>query len=299
MTIIGSCNSCLLEVDTADKYINCPDCNRIYHEKCWSKNNSKCSEYGCKGKKEIVASEPDSSTVNQNQTGNLNNNSDIPINNQDNFRRVANSPQNKLVIGLLIVIVLLFIFIAINFSKNSPTQLVQNNPVIPTPSSVLQATSQVNPSFQESTDAYSSNIPEIISTPESNTTDNVETENIEIKNLIEKSRRIKNEGFLKLDSSQFESVFIDKALKDYTGGINWCKENNAYRQTVTHSLNINDISRKDGIYEVVAGVDEKSNYYQNGEFKTKDSYDKFYSVRYKIVKTYDGVFKISDAQVVK
>ena len=43
-----NCGSCYSQIEGT--ITKCPECNIPYHEDCWKKNNSKCSQYGCKGK---------------------------------------------------------------------------------------------------------------------------------------------------------------------------------------------------------------------------------------------------------
>ncbi|MBC7474879.1 MAG: DUF4101 domain-containing protein [Candidatus Sericytochromatia bacterium] len=335
MSIIGSCNYCLIEVDNNEKYINCPDCNRLYHQDCWKKNSCKCTEYGCKGTKEIIEGvvEENRSTGNTNA---LDENKNIP----DVRLNIPNkSNQTKIIILLSVSVVFLIILLAYN-SLNKNIQ--QANNIIPSPSQSTKANETLinlesstipisdpkaysthkkvknqrsiyeresTPSTEPIKDSTSEPItkeqestptiePTTISTPEPTPSPDIEVENKQIKELIIRARNIKNRGFLKRDDSSFDSVFTDKALKDYSGGIKWCISNNAYRDTVTKNISIRSISREKGIYTVTADVNEKSDYYENEKYNKKHSYDKEYRVKYYVVKVNNDEFKISKADLV-
>ena len=145
MNIIGSCNSCLLEISSEMKYISCPDCNRLYHQDCWKKNNSKCIEYGCKGTKEIIEGSQPINIPNQNIEVDESQGEEIPTNNQYNFKKVnkAKAAPNKIIIFLILIIVALLAVILIN-NKSKPkivVQLISPSPVV---SASIEATQAPN-----------------------------------------------------------------------------------------------------------------------------------------------------------
>lgn len=181
MNIIGSCNSCLLEISSEMKYISCPDCNRLYHQDCWKKNNSKCIEYGCKGAKEITEGNQSINIPSQNIEVEDTQEQDIPANNQYNFKKVnkPKSAPNKIIIFLVLIIVALLSVIFLN-NKSKPkivVQLISPTPIVSqsaeptqTPNPVeSKVVTQVTPDSSETSSIEPSSDPSI--PPETSSTD--------------------------------------------------------------------------------------------------------------------------------
>lgn len=45
----SECPYCQVEVTLVDSIVQCPDCERLHHQKCWEANTQCCSMYGCSG----------------------------------------------------------------------------------------------------------------------------------------------------------------------------------------------------------------------------------------------------------
>ena len=209
MGIVGSCNSCLMEVNTSTKYINCPDCNRLYHQSCWKNNANRCIEFGCKGAKdldnpeEIKPSSPDSTNnFNDQSSGQDNNNQNV----QMGFRKVnqPKSLQNKIIAVLIIIVMGLLAFIVYNSFFKVNNQRVQTRVVENTQAPSINPVIEVTPQIEDS--------PVVIATPEATPIPSIDIV-VDSPNLTESTPTpLEQESVAPVNNQPFN---MDMSLSDY------------------------------------------------------------------------------------